>query len=241
MRGNDRPDERRKLEDTTAARLAEIVAAAEGAAKQVIDDAEAEAQRQLSDADAEAQRLVAERIARVAAVADRLAEGAEAIKRQSDELLAELRRAKQELGVESAGPAPGQTRLSEPASEIPSRKSHLTAVTFVENGASPQPTGPSQTADPYQPTERSQPTEPPQPSGPYRPADPPEPVGAKLSPEDLRTPAGARLLATQMAVSGASREEIEQKLRSGFEIEDTAPILDAILGPELPSTGREQR
>ena len=44
--------------------------------------------------------------------------------------------------------------------------------------------------------------------------------------------AGARLLATQMAVSGSSREEIESRLRSGFEIEDTSSILDAILGPE---------
>lgn len=46
------------------------------------------------------------------------------------------------------------------------------------------------------------------------------------------TSAGARLLATQMAVSGSSREEIEQRLRSGFDIEDTSEILDAILGPE---------
>jgi cell division septum initiation protein DivIVA len=45
-------------------------------------------------------------------------------------------------------------------------------------------------------------------------------------------PAGARLLATQMAVSGSSREEIAARLRSGFEIEDPAGILDAILGPE---------
>jgi cell division septum initiation protein DivIVA len=44
--------------------------------------------------------------------------------------------------------------------------------------------------------------------------------------------AGARLLATQMAVSGADREEIEARLRSGFDIEDTREILDAILGPE---------
>lgn len=43
---------------------------------------------------------------------------------------------------------------------------------------------------------------------------------------------GARLLATQMAVSGCSREEIELRLRNGFEIEDTDAILDAILGPE---------
>lgn len=44
--------------------------------------------------------------------------------------------------------------------------------------------------------------------------------------------AGARLLATQMAVSGAERAEIEARLRNGFEIDDTAEILDAILGPE---------
>jgi hypothetical protein len=55
--------------------------------------------------------------------------------------------------------------------------------------------------------------------------------------EELLTPhrvgsGGARLLATQMAVSGASRAEIETRLRSGFEIDDTNEILDAILGPE---------
>jgi hypothetical protein len=44
--------------------------------------------------------------------------------------------------------------------------------------------------------------------------------------------AGARLLATQMAVSGAEREEIAARLRDGFEIEDADEILDAILGPE---------
>jgi hypothetical protein len=42
---------------------------------------------------------------------------------------------------------------------------------------------------------------------------------------------GARLLATQMAVSGSSREEIEDRLRSRFQVEDTNAILDAILGP----------
>jgi cell division septum initiation protein DivIVA len=55
-------------------------------------------------------------------------------------------------------------------------------------------------------------------------ADPEETRGGNL--------AGARLLATQMAVSGSSREEIEQRLKTGFEIEDPGAILDAILGPE---------
>jgi vacuolar-type H+-ATPase subunit H len=59
--------------------------------------------------------------------------------------------------------------------------------------------------------------------------EPSEPVPADA---ERATPAGARLLATQMAVSGNSREEIETRLRNGFEIDDAASILDAILGPE---------
>lgn len=59
------------------------------------------------------------------------------------------------------------------------------------------------------------------------PGDGEEPIAARRSGS-----AGARLLATQMAVSGADRAEIEERLRSGFEIEDTSEILDAILGPE---------
>lgn len=57
--------------------------------------------------------------------------------------------------------------------------------------------------------------------------------GSKSDPgEKSSDPAGARLLATQLAVQGSSREEIEERLRNGFEIEDTDAILDAILGPE---------
>jgi vacuolar-type H+-ATPase subunit H len=58
------------------------------------------------------------------------------------------------------------------------------------------------------------------------------PLGVGPFEPERGTSAGARLLATQMAVSGSSREEIEARLRSGFEIEDTDSILDAILGPE---------
>jgi len=82
--------------------------------------------------------------------------------------------------------------------------------------------------------------------------DPPgrsEPRGAHLRPvdpapdanfeDDKEAPAsrrpgsaGARLLATQMAVSGAGRAEIENRLHDGFAIDDTSELLDAILGPE---------
>jgi hypothetical protein len=59
------------------------------------------------------------------------------------------------------------------------------------------------------------------------------PPSAPAQPPERSSDApGARLLATQMAVSGSSREEIAERLRNGFEIEDAEAILDAILGPE---------
>ena len=66
---------------------------------------------------------------------------------------------------------------------------------------------------------------------PVEPAGDGGPAEEPLAPRRSGS-AGARLLATQMAVSGASRQEIEERLRGGFEIEDTSEILDAILGPE---------
>lgn len=63
------------------------------------------------------------------------------------------------------------------------------------------------------------------------PVEQPEQPGTEPHPA-RESSAGARLLATQMAVSGSSRQEIASRLRNGFEIEDTDAILDAILGPE---------
>lgn len=42
---------------------------------------------------------------------------------------------------------------------------------------------------------------------------------------------GARLLATQMAVAGASREEILARLHDEFGIDDPGPLVSGILGP----------
>ena len=65
------------------------------------------------------------------------------------------------------------------------------------------------------------------------PAEEPDEERPAPSPNGERqSQAGARLLATQMAVSGSSREEIAARLRNGFEIDDSDAILDAILGPE---------
>lgn len=71
----------------------------------------------------------------------------------------------------------------------------------------------------------------PVPGEPEPPRREPEPPRLAEAPRNSGS-AAARLLATQLAVSGSSRAEIETRLQNGFEIEDTSEILDAILGPE---------
>jgi vacuolar-type H+-ATPase subunit H len=192
----DRPARRREIEDSTAARLAEIVAAAEQAARQVIDEAEEEARSRLSDAQEEADRIVAERLAGLVELTEEIDSQAEALRRQAEALRRALAAAKAELGgaEPTDGPAVMGRRRSDPGAEPEEdgRRPPAPALSIV---GTPREEG----------------------------ADAPTSVGAS---------AGARLLATQMAVSGSSRAEIEARLRDGFAIEDTGAILDAILGPE---------
>jgi hypothetical protein len=129
-----------------AARLAEIVEAAEIAASKVIDDAEEEARRRLDEARDRADRIIAERL--------------------------------REL------------------------------------------------ADQLDPAARSEPAAPQLESVEWPSVPDVEPRA-----EQRTSTAAARLLATQMAVCGAGREEIEARLRKGFDLDDTSKLLDAILGP----------
>jgi vacuolar-type H+-ATPase subunit H len=211
------PASRRQIEDTTAARLAEIVAAAETAAKQVIDEAEAEARERLADATEEADRIVAERLDRLAGLTEELDLQAEALKRGAEALRAALAEARAELG--GGEPAVTSREADDPAPE-PRRPTgpSLTVVGGVDPRDAEPFTGTHDGGeDRFAPLPRTD-------SSPSPEAD--------FEPASNGTPAGARLLATQMAVSGSSREEIAQRLRSGFAISDTASILDAILGPE---------
>lgn len=228
--GSDGPARRREIEDTTAARLAEIVAAAERAAKQVIDEAEAEARSRLADAHEEAERIVAARLAGLADLTEEINAQAEALRRQSEALQQALARAKAEMGGAEAfgGSATmGRRREADPGPE-PERRPEPDP-----EPEPPKPAGPSLTVV------GGIHEEPPADNGHAREM-PPTPLAVPAPPEDLAdeislgsgSPAGARLLATQMAVSGSSRAEIEARLRNGFKIADTRAILDAILGPE---------
>lgn len=194
------------LATSTAERLAAIVEAAERAAVTVIDDAERQAQRQLEQARTEADRIVAERLGSLTDLTDSLLVQAEAIQAQAQQLLASLAEAKRRIGAEGGAEAGD-------GGPTPIRGSHLSAV---------EPAAEPSIAARFSAEQRGAAAE---------NSSTAERRGAAAA-EDSGTPAGARLLATQMAVSGNTREEIEERLRNGFEIEDTASILDAILGPE---------
>ena len=206
----DGPASRRQIEDTTAARLAEIVAAAEQAAKGVIDEAEAEARERLADASEEADRIVAERLDRLAGLTEQLDLQAEALKRGAEALRAALAEARAEFGgAESLG---GSRAMRDPAPP-PEPEPERPAGPALSIVGAPE----AESAAPFNGSRDLEPEPEPEPD---------------FEPTANGTPAGARLLATQMAVSGSSREEIEQRLRSGFQIPDPTSILDAILGPE---------
>ncbi|HET7443845.1 MAG TPA: hypothetical protein VFJ57_04225 [Solirubrobacterales bacterium] len=215
MKDPKRPLQRGQLETTTAERLAAIVEAAERAATKVIDDAEAEARRYLAEAKAEADQVLAERMRALAEQTDSLIAQAEEIRQRSERLLDTLTAARSRLAAEIAAGHEAGGDLGDPLRS--GGRSHLSAVPAEQ---------------PLQPPPISQAPEPPQVPEPPPPAPPvPEP---SFEPAPVRqdSPAGARLLATQMAVSGNSREEIAARLRNGFQIEDTDSILDAILGPK---------
>lgn len=219
MKRRDDPiSDPKPLASAAARRVEAIIEGAEQAAERVIDEAEAKARAYLAEAEAEADRTVAERLASLGELTDALVAQADAIRRQSELLTRSLREAKERLegegglgGERMAPPAePAEAASSGPPEPSPSaREEDEGEQRSNEDGA---PRTPHLAA--------------------VEPAPPAEPEGRAAERRELGTPAGARLLATQMAVSGSSREEIAARLRTGFEIEDTDAILDAILGPE---------
>jgi len=230
--GSDGPARRREIEDTTAARLAEIVAAAERAAKQVIDEAEEEARTRIADAHEEAERIVTARLAGLADLTDEINAQAEALVSQAEALQQALARAKAEIGGSEApgGSATMGRREPQPEPEPGTRRPVGPSLTVV-GGVHEEPT-------PEDPLPREVP--PSQEDRRLRGAAPPDGASAPAPSQDFDeeisldsgSPAGARLLATQMAVSGSSRAEIEARLRNGFKIADTWAILHEIIGPE---------
>lgn len=191
------------LANSAARRVEAIIEGAERAAERVIDDAEANARAYLAEAEAEADRAVAARLAALGDLTDALVAQADAIRRQSELLTRSLREAKEKLESAEVAAVADPDRGGEEVDQDEEQRAPYLAAVEVE---APEPDQPDQSAE--------------------------SPVAEVIEHRGSGAPAGARLLATQMAVSGSSREEIAARLRNGFEIEDPDAILDAILGPE---------
>jgi vacuolar-type H+-ATPase subunit H len=240
-RSGDRPSGPKPLKDSAARRVEAIIEGAERAAGKVIDDAEAQARAYVAEAEAEADRAAAERLAAAGELAEALLRQADAIRRQAELLADSLREASGQLGegpgaaLREVGSEPGLTPVDhleapgapgEAATNGDPRSADDDAPEDERRGEGTVGAGWRLRAEGSAGAPRLTAVSPSVPAiepVPERRGEPPAPRG---------TPAGARLLATQMAVSGSSREEIAARLRSGFEIDDTDAILDAILGPQ---------
>jgi hypothetical protein len=205
-------------------RIQVIIEAAEKAAAGIIEDADAQARRYIDASRKRADVLADERVRVMSDLTDTLIRQAELVKRQSDELLGALDSARGELSsrVGQELPTPSPAPPPEPAStpREPSPPPEAPRIPHLQPVESEPPD-----LQPVQPDPA--PAQPPAPPG-----TPSGPFSAPASPPSTVTPSdGARLLAAQMAVAGSSRAEIEIRLREEFGIQDSAPILDGILGP----------
>lgn len=242
------------------AQVQPIIEAAEKAATGIIAEAEAKAAKYVEESRRRTEEIANQQAKDMWALTDALIARAESVKRQSDELLQALNQTRRgvEATLEAA-PAPGALAKPEdpvpaakpvappppppPAPAPPPPVQRTRPVGTIPTGpaspparaAAPPPPPPAPVAAPPQPTpappppaaKPAPPPPPPPPAAPAPPAPPPQPFSPPVAGEPSE---GARLLATQMAVAGSSREEIGNRLRNDFGIEDTDSMLDSILG-----------
>jgi vacuolar-type H+-ATPase subunit H len=198
-------------------RIESVLDAAEQAADGIRQDAEEWARQYMAEARRKADELAEQRVQELSHLTDSLMNRARSVAKQSDDLISALDDAARGLlgaGGTGAGPAPPLQAPAPPAA---------------------QPVAPSQAA-PAPPPAEPAPAAPPQGRRPPEPAPAASPPPASPSPPPVAPPPrndsgvseGARLLATQMAVAGSSRDEIAYRLSEEFAIQDSSAILDEI-------------
>jgi hypothetical protein len=211
-----------------AERVRALVAAAEGMAAAVRNDAdvyaesrrreaEEEAQRRLREANEQADALLAERLARISDLSDRILEYGEAV-------LDRIAEAEQIRGqLESLTRALGDTaerlahEMSSPDAQVPP----------------PPPLAEVKDEEEHPMADEVRPLRPP---GERR--EEPRPLRpVQVEPDEAATRLDdARLVALQMAVAGRTRDEVGAHLRAAFDVGDPDPILDHVFVEGLPPT-----
>ncbi len=193
----------RELVAEAGRRVEDIIDAAERMASEIRAEAEVEAERQIRARREEADLLLRERTAAFEAAVAGLTEKAGKLSDDARELAAGLRRAVDPL------PAAG----TESKREGP--KPSLAAA-----GEAPDWVGPGPPPVAYPGTAQAT-------SAPAEPTTSPSSQQAGGS----EVPEQAVLRATQMAVAGTGRDEIERTLQTEFGVMDPGPFVDELLGP----------
>ena len=189
-------------------------------AEQIVHDVAARVREIVTEAEQRAAQIVRE----AEADAQRIRERAE---NDSRERLAIVRRALDELENRIAGGRPARSSENVSASSAGAAAEVTPGPVTVPEPA--PPSIPEPAPDPV-PEPSPDPVPEPAPDPQPEPAPPPEegpPPG--LSRERSDDAAAARLVAMNMALDGASREEIEAHLAEGYALEDAGAIVDDVL------------
>lgn len=215
--GGPPPDETSGPEsEAVGSRIESVLDAAERAASGIRQDAEEWARQYMQDSRRKADELAAQRVQELSQLTDSLMNRARSVAKQSDDLISALDDAAR--GLLTTG---GSGGTAPPTASLQSSTPSAAPQTPAPEAAPPAEPAPAQPPPRRQPPEATPP--------PAEPAPPPaQPAAAPSGRNDSRVSEGARLLATQMAVAGSSRDEIAWRLREEFAIEDSSAILDEI-------------
>jgi len=189
---------------TSGSRLREAVAAATDRVQEIVDAAERVAHDVRREAEAEAERYLAER------------------RREADRLAAGQRELLEQVA----------TTLRERLASLEAQGAALVAE--VERALERLGAGDAAPSEGRPPASPLSPV--PEPRGSQPVAEVAPPAGEPASTAGVRDPGAGELReralirATQMAVSGSGREEIESALRTELGVAEPAPIVDEILG-----------
>jgi hypothetical protein len=184
-------------------RVQEILDLAERVAGDIRTEAETASERQIADSRREADRVVDERLGELASLTRSLTGQVEAVAREARALIAQLDGARERLADIGAQPDRTDPRPdrtdTHPVSAMPTEDAPAAPVDA--------PAAPVDT--------------------PAAPVD----AAAEASPDSdgNQIPEQAVLRATQMAVAGVERTQIEHMLRSEFGVDDATTVVDKML------------
>jgi hypothetical protein len=172
----------------------------------LIDEAEAKAAKIVSDAEADAKRI--------------RADAESESKKRLDEARTAFEELQKKLGIGAevpSGPVPVPEPTPQPVPE--------------PTPPDPDPGPPAPPVPEPEPPLIPEPTPPPDEGTPPQIESAPEPVAVAngSAPGKSDDAAGARLVAMNMALDGASREEIEGHLAENYELDDAGSLVDDVL------------